>query len=80
MSAADVCLSIAKRSIFHTEAAGRAKAAGTRGCFNAPVDLSAWTHGAMTADYIAIRAVAERLADACAAPSGCTSRRPPART
>lgn len=62
MLAADVCLSIAKKSIFHTEAAGRAKASGTRGCFNAPVDLTAWTHGAMTADYRAIRIVAERLA------------------
>jgi leucyl aminopeptidase (aminopeptidase T) len=62
MASADVCLSVAKRSIFHTEASGRAKAAGTRGCFNAPVDLTAWTQGAMTADYHAIRTVAERLA------------------
>jgi leucyl aminopeptidase (aminopeptidase T) len=62
MEAADVCLCIASRSIYHTEAAGRARLAGTRGCFNAPAVLSAWTEGAMTADYLAIRAVAERLA------------------
>src|SRR5579875_322896 len=63
MAAADVCLCIASRSIYHTEATGRAKASGTRGCFNAPTDLTAWTDGAMTADYLAIRKVAERLAD-----------------
>jgi leucyl aminopeptidase (aminopeptidase T) len=63
MAAADVCLCIASRSIYHTEATGRARAAGTRGCFNAPAGLGAWTEGAMTADYTAIRAVAERLAE-----------------
>jgi leucyl aminopeptidase (aminopeptidase T) len=62
MEAADVCLCVASRSIFHTEAAGRARLAGTRGCFNAPAVLSAWTEGAMMADYRAIRSVAERLA------------------
>lgn len=62
MEAADVCLAIASRSIYHTEAAGRARRAGTRGCFNGPAALGAWTDGAMTADYLAIRAVAERLA------------------
>jgi leucyl aminopeptidase (aminopeptidase T) len=63
MVAADVCLCVAARSIYHTNAKGRAQAAGTRGCFNAPADLGAWTMGAMTADYLAIRQVAERLAD-----------------
>jgi leucyl aminopeptidase (aminopeptidase T) len=62
MATADVCLCIASRSIYHTEATGRARQAGTRGCFNAPADLGAWTEGAMTADYGAIRTVAERLA------------------
>ena len=36
MAAADVCLCVATRSIYHTAAKGRAQAAGTRGCFNAP--------------------------------------------
>lgn len=63
MEAADVCLAIARRSIYHTEAAGRARRAGTRGCFNGPAGLGAWIEGAMNADYLAIRAVAERLAD-----------------
>jgi leucyl aminopeptidase (aminopeptidase T) len=62
MAAADVCLCVATRSIYHTAAKGRAQAAGTRGCFNAPADLGAWTSGAMVADYAAIRAVAERVA------------------
>jgi leucyl aminopeptidase (aminopeptidase T) len=62
MVQADVCLCIASRSLYHTNATGRAKAAGTRGCFNAPSNLSAWTEGAMTADHRQIRAVAERLA------------------
>lgn len=63
MIAADVCLCIASKSIYHTNAKGRAQQAGTRGCFNAPADIGAWTEGAMTADYGAIRKVAERLAD-----------------
>jgi leucyl aminopeptidase (aminopeptidase T) len=62
MAAADVVLCVASRSIYHTDATGHAKAAGVRGCFNAPADLGAWTEGAMTADYHAIRTVAERLA------------------
>src|SRR5258705_1264967 len=57
--AADVCLCIASRSIYHTNAKGIAQASGTRGCFNAPADIGAWTEGAMSADYRAIRAVAE---------------------
>jgi leucyl aminopeptidase (aminopeptidase T) len=63
MVKADVCLCITARSIYHTHATGRARAAGTRGCFNAPVAIEAWTDGAMAADYAAIRRVAERLAE-----------------
>src|SRR5215207_787506 len=63
MVAADVCLCIAARSIYHTNAKGRAQEAGTRGCFNAPPAISAWTAGAMAADYREIRKVAERVAD-----------------
>jgi leucyl aminopeptidase (aminopeptidase T) len=63
MAAADVCLCIAARSLYHTRAKGEAQAAGTRGCFNAPARLPAWTDGAMTADFTAIRRVAERLAE-----------------
>lgn len=63
MAAADVCLCIASRSIYHTRAKGEAQSAGTRGCFNAPARLDAWTAGAMTADFKAIRETAERLAD-----------------
>ncbi len=63
MAAVDVCLCVASRSIYHTRAAGAAKAAGTRGCFNGPASLDAWTKGAMTADFWEIRIVAERLAD-----------------
>jgi leucyl aminopeptidase (aminopeptidase T) len=63
MAAADVCLCVAERSLYHTRAKGEAQAAGTRGCFNAPASLSSWTGGAMTADFREIRAVAERLAD-----------------
>lgn len=62
MVAADVCLCIASRSIYHTNAKGRAQAAGTRGCFNAPASLDAWTAGAMTADFHEIRRIAQRLA------------------
>jgi len=79
MAEADVCLCIASKSIYHTNATGRAKSAGTRGCFNSPSELTAWTHGAMTGDYLAIREVAERLAErlrdgewvTVTSPSGC---------
>lgn len=63
MVEADVCLCIAGRSIYHTNAKGRAQAAGTRGCFNAPASLDAWTNGAMTADFHEIRRTAILLAD-----------------
>jgi leucyl aminopeptidase (aminopeptidase T) len=62
MVAADVCLCIASRSLYHTRAKGQAQTAGTRGCFNAPASLATWTGGAMTADFAEIRATAERLA------------------
>ena len=63
MAAADVCLCVARRSIYHTRAKGEAQRAGTRGCFNAPARLDAWTAGAMTADFNTIRVVAEQLAE-----------------
>jgi leucyl aminopeptidase (aminopeptidase T) len=63
MAAADVCACIAGRSIYHTNATGAAKAAGTRGVFNGPATLDAWCNGAMTADFLEIRETAERVAD-----------------
>src|SRR6478735_5298986 len=63
MRAATVVLCAPSRSLYHTNAKGRAQAAGARGCFNAPHRVEAWTHGAMTADFEQIRAVAERVAD-----------------
>jgi leucyl aminopeptidase (aminopeptidase T) len=63
MVAADVCLCVAARSLYHTRAKGEAQAAGTRGCFNGPATLEAWTGGAMTADFVEIRRTAERLAE-----------------
>lgn len=82
MIEADVCLCVASRSIYHTRATGRAKASGTRGLFNGPARLDAWTHGAMTADFPAIREVAIRLADklrgaewvSLTSPAGCDIR------
>lgn len=62
MAASTVTLCAVSRSLYHTEAKGRAQAGGTRGCFNAPHLPDAWTHGAMTADFEEIRAVAERVA------------------
>ena len=63
MAEASVVLCAPSRSLYHTNAKGRAQAAGARGCFNAPHLVDAWTHGAMTADFVEIRTVAERLAD-----------------
>ena len=63
MVAADVCICIASRSLYHTNAKGAAHASGTRGAFNAPHLVSAWTDGAMTADFLEIREVAMRVAD-----------------
>jgi leucyl aminopeptidase (aminopeptidase T) len=62
MAASTVTLCALSRSLYHTEAKGRAQAGGTRGCFNAPHRVEAWTHGAMTADFEQIRTVAERVA------------------
>jgi aminopeptidase len=82
MVEADVCLCIASRSLYHTNATGRAKASGTRGLFNGPASLGAWTQGAMTADFPAIREVAIRLASklrgaewvTVTSPAGCDIR------
>lgn len=63
MAAADVCLCAATRSLYHTNAKGRAQEARTRGLFNAPARADGWTHGAMTADFLELREVAERLAE-----------------
>src|SRR5438876_7436508 len=63
MVAADVCLCVAARSLYHTRAKGEAQAAGTRGGFNGPPDLSSWTTGAMTADFMEIRRPPRRLAE-----------------
>jgi leucyl aminopeptidase (aminopeptidase T) len=63
MVCADVCLCAASRSLYHTQAKGAAQASGTRGAFNAPHLASAWTKGAMTADFLEIRAVGIRLAE-----------------
>jgi len=62
MRAADVVLCAASTSLYHTRAKAEAERAGVRGDFNAPSRADAWRHGAMTADFFAIRARAERLA------------------
>ena len=63
MAAADVVLCAASTSLYHTAAKAAAQRAGTRGVFNAPYRADAWRAGAMTADFVAIRARAERLAE-----------------
>jgi leucyl aminopeptidase (aminopeptidase T) len=63
MRAADACICAPSRSLYHTRATGEAQGSGTRGCFNAPFREEQWTQGAMTADFVELRAVAERLAD-----------------
>jgi leucyl aminopeptidase (aminopeptidase T) len=62
MAASTVTLCALSRSLYHTDAKGRAQAGGTRGCFNSPHRVEAWTRGAMTADFEQIRTVAERVA------------------
>lgn len=62
MCQADVVVSVASTSMYHTEAKGAAQRAGARGCFNAPSSEDAWIRGAMRADFAAIRAISERLA------------------
>jgi len=63
MAAADVVLCAASTSLYHTAAKAAAQHAGARGVFNAPYRADAWRTGAMTADFVAIRARAERLAE-----------------
>lgn len=63
MREADVVVSVASTSMYHTEAKGAAQRAGVRGCFNAPSQQDAWIRGAMTADFAAIREMSERLAE-----------------
>jgi leucyl aminopeptidase (aminopeptidase T) len=62
MAAADVVLCAASTSLYHTTAKAAAQRAGARGDFNAPSRADAWREGAMTADFMAIRTRAERLA------------------
>ncbi len=62
MAAADVVLCAASTSMYHTSAKAVAQRAGARGDFNAPYRADAWRNGAMTADFLAIRRQAERLA------------------
>jgi leucyl aminopeptidase (aminopeptidase T) len=63
MAAADVVLCAAGTSLYHTAAKAAAQRAGARGVFNAPYRADAWRNGAMTADFVAIRVRAERLAE-----------------
>ena len=63
MAAADVVLCAASTSLYHTTAKAVAQRAGARGDFNAPYRADAWRNGAMTADFVAIRRRAERLAE-----------------
>ena len=63
MAAADVVVCAASTSLYHTAAKAVAQRAGARGDFNAPYRADAWRNGAMTADFIAIRRRAERLAE-----------------
>lgn len=63
MAGADVVLCAASTSLYHTAAKARAQQAGARGDFNAPYRADAWRNGAMTADFLAVRRQAERLAE-----------------
>ncbi len=63
MAAADVVLCAASTSLYHTAAKAVAQRAGVRGDFNAPYRADSWRNGAMTADFVAIRRRAERLAE-----------------
>jgi leucyl aminopeptidase (aminopeptidase T) len=63
MAAADVVLCAASTSLYHTAAKAAAQRAGARGVFNAPYRADAWRNGAMTADFVAIRVRAGRLAE-----------------
>lgn len=63
MTKAQVVIAAASRSMYHIEAKNQAKLAGARGVFNAPFNEDGWINGAMTADFVAIRARAEKLRD-----------------
>jgi leucyl aminopeptidase (aminopeptidase T) len=63
MQAADIIVAAASTSLYHTQAKADAQRAGARGVLNAPYLAEAWVQGAMTADFRAIRPVAERLRD-----------------
>ena len=63
MASADVVLCAASTSLYHTTAKATAQRAGARGDYNAPYRADAWRNGAMTADFLAIRRQAERLAE-----------------
>jgi len=62
LAAADVCLCITERSLYHSDAMAMALAAGTRGVFNSPASRDAWEFGAMQADFFEIRERGKRLA------------------
>jgi leucyl aminopeptidase (aminopeptidase T) len=63
MVKADVVIAAASRSMYHIEAKNQAKQAGARGVFNAPFEEDGWINGAMTADFLELRKLAERLRD-----------------
>ena len=63
MVKADVVIAAASRSMYHIQAKDAAKRAGARGVFNAPYLEDGWIEGAMTADFLELRKLAERLRD-----------------
>ena len=63
MVKAKVVIAAASRSMYHIEAKNQAKLAGARGVFNAPFEEDGWINGAMTADFLELRKLAERLRD-----------------
>ncbi len=63
MVKAKVVIAAASRSMYHIEAKNQAKLAGARGVFNAPYEEDGWINGAMTADFLELRRLAERLRD-----------------
>jgi len=63
MVKADVVIAAASRSMYHIKAKNLAKLAGARGVFNAPFEEDGWINGAMTADFLELRKLAEKLRD-----------------
>jgi leucyl aminopeptidase (aminopeptidase T) len=63
MVKADIVIAAASRSMYHIEAKNLAKVAGARGVFNAPFEEDGWINGAMTADFLELRKLAEKLRD-----------------